>query len=180
MTMTEDVTVNDAPGWLAERFEEERGRLHGVAYRMLGSATEAEDAVQEAWHRLSRSDEGTTEDRAGSLTSVVARVCLDLLRARKPEPEEPFDDGSLADMPRIGYHGQRSPENDTLLADSISAAMLLVLETLSPAERVAFVLHDMLDFSFDDIAPIVDKSPMVTHQLVGRARRRVQQSIALQ
>ncbi len=156
----------DQRDWLAERFEENRTHLHAVAYRMLGSRSEADDAVQEAWLRLSRSDTSGVENLGGWLTTVVARVCLDLLRSRKARPEEPL--GAHLPDPIV------TPEHEALLADSIGLALLVVLETLAPAERVAFVLHDMFDLPFAEIAPIVGKSPAAARQLASRARRRVQ------
>jgi RNA polymerase sigma factor (sigma-70 family) len=156
---------------LAERFEADRARLRSVAYRMLGSPSEAEDAVQEAWLRLSRSDTGGVENLSGWLTTVTARVCLDMLRSRKSRREEPLDDDS--DEP-VASAGEGDPEREILMADSISLALLVVLETLAPAERVAFVLHDMFDVPFDEIAPIVGRSPTAARQLASRARRRVQ------
>src|ERR1700741_4818035 len=138
-------------GWLAEQFEEKRGHLRAVAFRMLGSSTEADDAVQEAWLRLSRSDVSGVDNLAGWLTTVVARVCLDMLRTRKSRREEPLE----ADATKFIDQDDSDAEQDLLMADSMGLALLLVLETLSPAERVAFVLHDMFDLSFDEIAPIV-------------------------
>jgi RNA polymerase sigma-70 factor (ECF subfamily) len=158
---------------LAERFEENRPHLRAVAYRMLGSLSEAEDAVQEAWLRLSRSDVSEVGNLAGWLTTVVSRVCLDMLRSRKSRREDSLDtyvpDPILSrDTPGPG------PEDEAVQADAIGLALLVVLETLSPAERLAFVLHDMFGVSFDEIAEIVDKSPAATRQLASRARRRVQ------
>jgi RNA polymerase sigma-70 factor (ECF subfamily) len=152
--------------WLAERFAENRSRLRAVAYRMLGSAGEAEDAVQETWLKLSRSDTREIENLGGWLTTVVARVCLDMLRSRKSRREDPAS-------PVPDAAGGRSPEADVALADAIGPALLVVLEMLAPAERVAFVLHDMFDFTFDEIAPIVDRTPAAARQLASRARRRV-------
>jgi RNA polymerase sigma factor (sigma-70 family) len=166
---------------LADRFEAHRDHLRRVAHRMLGAVGEADDAVQEAWLRLSRSDGGAVDNLGGWLTTVVARVCLDMLRARKSRREEPADrhpadlvaradgDAGPADAPLAP-----GPERELLLADSVGVALLVVLETLAPAERVAFVLHDMFDLSFDDIAPIVGRSTVATRQLASRARRRVQ------
>jgi RNA polymerase sigma-70 factor, ECF subfamily len=155
--------------WLAHQFEESRGHLRAIAFRMLGSSGEADDAVQEAWLRLSRSDVTGVDNLTGWLTTVVARVCLDMLRSRKARREEPLDlespDALLEDA---------DAEHDLVMADSLGLALLLVLETLTPAERVAFVLHDMFDVSFDEIAPIVDRSPVAARQLASRARRRVQ------
>jgi RNA polymerase sigma factor (sigma-70 family) len=166
----EDVTV-DENEWLATRFEERRLHLRGVAYRMLGSVTEAEDAVQEAWLRLSHRDAGRIDNLGGWLTTVVARVCLDMLRTRNSRGEEPLD-GQLPD-PIVVREDSSDPEDAALLADSLGLALLVVLNTLSPAERVAFVLHDMFAVPFEEIAPIVDRSPAAARQLASRARRRV-------
>jgi RNA polymerase sigma-70 factor (ECF subfamily) len=160
----------DREKFLADQFEANRARLRAVAYRMLGSQSEAEDAVQEAWLRLSRSDAGAVDNLAGWLTTVVARLCLDMLRSRKSRREEPLDDS--VPEPLVG--GADQPDHDALMADSVGLALLVVLETLNPAERVAFVLHDMFDLPFDEIAPIVDRSPDAARQLASRARRRVQ------
>jgi RNA polymerase sigma-70 factor, ECF subfamily len=162
----------DQDQWLAERFEANRTRLRAVAYRMLGSQSEADDAVQEAWMRLSRSDTSEVENLSGWLTTVVSRVCLDMLRSRASRREEPLDaDGFEA----IGSRANGSDvEREALLADSVGLALLVVLETLAPAERVAFVLHDMFDLPFDEIAPIVGRSATAARQLASRARRRVQ------
>jgi RNA polymerase sigma factor (sigma-70 family) len=151
---------------LAERFEVDRAHLRGVAYRMLGSATEADDAVQEAWLRLSRSDTSGVDNLTGWLTTVVARVCLTMLQARGRR-EEPVD--ALPDAVADGD----GPEEETVLADSVGLALLVVLDTLTPAERLAFVLHDMFAVPFDEIAPIVGRTPAATRQLASRARRRV-------
>jgi RNA polymerase sigma factor (sigma-70 family) len=158
--------------WLAERFEENRTHLRTVAYRMLGSPSEADDAVQEAWLRLSRSDTSGVENLGGWLTTVVARVCLDMLRSRTSRREEPL--GDQVPEPAVGRDGRLDPEHEALLGDSVGLALLVVLETLSPAERVAFVLHDMFDLPFEEIAPIVGRSPAAARQLASRARRRVQ------
>src|SRR6266542_428438 len=155
--------------WLATRFEENRGHLRAVAYRMLGSRSEADDAVQEAWIRLGRSDTSGVENLGGWLTTVVARVCLDMLRSRKARGEEPL--GSEAPEEIVS---PEDPEREAVMADSVGLALLVVLETLPPAERVAFVLHDMFDLPFDEIAPIVGRSPAAARQLASRARRRVQ------
>ena len=162
----------DEREWLAERFEASRGHLRTVAYRMLGSPSEADDAVQEAWLRLSRSGANGVENLDGWLTTVVARVCLDMLRSRKARREEPL----LADAPGPVASGEDAadPEQQALLADSVGLALLVVLERLAPAERVAFVLHDMFNLPFDEIAPIVGRSPVAARQLASRARRRVQ------
>ena len=157
---------------LAHRFEENRGRLRAVAYRMLGSLSEAEDAVQEAWLRLSRSGGDGVENLSGWLTTVVGRVCLDLLRSRSSRREDPLDPG-LPD-PVVSSAEGTDPEHEALLADSVGLALLVVLETLPPAERLAFVLHDMFAVPFDEIAPIVDRTPATARQLASRARRRVQ------
>jgi RNA polymerase sigma factor (sigma-70 family) len=164
------VTVEERD-WLAERFEEKRTHLRAVAYRMLGSVSEADDAVQEAWLRLSRSDTSSVENLGGWLTTVVARVCLDMLRSRQSRREEPFD--AQAPEPIVSREDGIDPEHEALLGDSVGLALLVVLETLAPAERVAFVLHDMFDLPFDEIAPIVGRSPDAARQLASRARRRV-------
>ncbi len=156
----------DENHWLAQRFDENRGRLRGVAYRMLGSASEAEDAVQEAWLKLSRSDTSEVENLGGWLTTIVARVCLDMLRSRASRREAPL--ASAADAP-----SESNPEADVALADATGPAILIILEMLAPAERVAFVLHDMFNLSFEEIAPIVNRTPAATRQLASRARRRV-------
>ena len=156
---------------LAERFEANRTRLRTVAYRMLGSASEAEDAVQEAWLRLSRSETGGIENLGGWLTTVVARVCLDMLRSRRPQREEALS--TRVSEPIARREDGSDPEQEALLADSVGLALLVVLQTLAPAERVAFVLHDMFDLPFDEIAPIVGRSPGAARQLASRARRRV-------
>jgi RNA polymerase sigma factor (sigma-70 family) len=162
----------DERDWLAERFEEHRTRLRAVAYRMLGSLGEADDAVQEAWLRLSRTDPGEVENLGGWLTTVVARVSLNMLRSRKVRREEPL--GVHLPDPIIDRADGTDPEHEALLADSVGLALLVVLETLSPAERLAFVLHDIFAVPFDEIAPIVDRSPVAARQLASRARRRVQ------
>jgi RNA polymerase sigma-70 factor (ECF subfamily) len=161
----------DERDWLADRFEENRSHLRGVAYRMLGSLSEADDAVQEAWLRLSRADTRSVENLGGWLTQVVARVCLDMLRSRKSRREESLDAPGLA-QPATRADGV-DPEQEALLADSVGLALLVVLEMLEPAERLAFVLHDMFGVPFDEIAPIVDRSSAATRQLASRARRRV-------
>jgi RNA polymerase sigma factor (sigma-70 family) len=157
---------------LAEQFEANRKHLGTVAYRMLGSRSEAEDAVQEAWLRLSRTDTADVENLGGWLTTVVARVCLDMLRSKKSRREEPLN--AYAPDEIEDREESANPERDTLMADSVGLAMLVVLEMLTPAERVAFVLHDMFDLPFDDIAPIVGRTPTAARQLASRARRRVQ------
>ncbi|MFE9443658.1 RNA polymerase sigma factor SigJ [Streptomyces sp. NPDC006602] len=158
---------------LAERFEEHRGHLRAVAYRMLGSLAEAEDAVQETWLKLSRTDAGDIRNLGGWLTTVVGRVCLDLLRSRTVRREDPLDDTFVPD-PVIRPLTRTDPEEEVLQADSVGLALLVVLETLEPAERLAFVLHDMFAVPFDDIASILERSPAATRQLASRARRRVQ------
>jgi RNA polymerase sigma factor (sigma-70 family) len=161
----------DEHDWLAARFEEHRTHLRAVAYRMLGSLSEAEDAIQEAWLRLSRADTSEVENLGGWLTTVVARVCLDLLRSRKSRREESLD--AQVVEPIVSRETGIDPEHEAVLADSVGLAMLVVLETLAPAERVAFVLHDMFDLPFDEIAPIVGRSPTAARQLASRARHRV-------
>jgi RNA polymerase sigma factor (sigma-70 family) len=161
----------DEREYLAQQFEDHRDHLRAVAYRMLGSVSEADDAVQETWLRLSRSDDSKVENLGGWLTTVVARVCLDMLRSRKSRREEPL--GPHVPEPIVSRADGVDPEHETLLADSVGLALQVVLETLTPAERLAFVLHDMFGVSFDDIAPIVDRSPAAARQLASRARRRV-------
>jgi RNA polymerase sigma-70 factor (ECF subfamily) len=158
--------------FLAEQFESNRNHLRRVAYRMLGSPAEADDAVQEAWLRLARSDAGEIGNLGGWLTTVVARVCLDMLRGRKSRREDPM--GPDVAEPIVGREGGIDPEQEVQMADSVGLAMLVVLETLAPAERIAFVLHDMFDLSFDEIAPIVGRSATAARQLASRGRRRVQ------
>jgi RNA polymerase sigma-70 factor, ECF subfamily len=161
----------DEQGWLIERFEENRPRLRGMAYRMLGSLSEAEDAVQEAWLRLNRSDASTVDNLGGWLTTVVSRVCLDMLRSRKSRREEPM-------VPQVTertiLRGEGAdPEGEAVLADSVGVALLVVLNTLTPAERLAFVLHDLFAVPFDQIGSIVGRTPAAAKQLASRARRRV-------
>ena len=163
--------MNDAE-WLAERFETHRAHLRAVAYRMLGSLSEADDAVQESWLRLSRSDTSDVGNLGGWLTTVVARVSLDMLRSRKSRREESWD--VLVPDPIISREDGIDPEHQALLADSVGLALLVVLDTLNPAERLAFVLRDMFAVPFDEIAPIVGRSEAATRQLASRARRRVQ------
>jgi RNA polymerase sigma factor (sigma-70 family) len=158
----------DEKNFLAEKFEANRTRLRAVAYRMLGSRSEVDDAVQEAWLRLNRSDAGDIENFSGWLTTVVARVCLDMLRSRKSRREEPF--GPQVPEPIANPENEQEAE----LADSVGTALLVVLETLTPAERLAFVLHDMFAVPFEEIAPIVGRTPAAARQLASRARRRVQ------
>jgi RNA polymerase sigma factor (sigma-70 family) len=162
----------DEKQWLAERFEANRARLKGVAYRMLGSLSDADDAVQEAWLRVAPADTSDVENLGGWLTTVVARVCLNKLQSRKSRREEPLDAG--VPDPIVSREGGTDPEHETLLADSVGLALLVVLDTLAPSERVAFVLHDVFGVSFDEIAPIVGRSPAAARQLASRARRRVQ------
>ncbi len=162
----------DEHDWLAEQFEAKRSHLRAVAYRMLGSLSEADDAVQESWLRLSRADTSGVENLGGWLTTVVARVCLDMLRSRNSRREEPLD----AHVPEQNMNPDHAsdPEYEALLADSVGLALLVVLNTLAPAERLAFVLHDIFAMPFVEIAPIVGRSPTATRQLASRARRRVQ------
>jgi RNA polymerase sigma factor (sigma-70 family) len=157
--------------YLAQQFENHRAHLRAVAYRMLGSTSEADDAVQEAWLRLSRSDTSEVDNLGGWLTTVVARVCLDMLRSRKSRREEPL--GPHVPDPLVSFQDEVDPEHQALLADSVGLALLVVLETLTPAERLAFVLHDMFGVPFDDIAPLVERTPGAARQLASRARRRV-------
>lgn len=163
---------------LGDRFEANRKHLYRVAYRMLGSPAEAEDAVQEAWLRLSRAGADDVDNLSGWLTTVVARVCLDMLRSRKARREEPLEipdeNGGEEKPAAAAVQGTIDPEQEALLADSVGLALLVVLQTLAPAERVAFVLHDMFDLSFDEIASVVGRTPVATRQLASRARRRVQ------
>jgi RNA polymerase sigma-70 factor (ECF subfamily) len=161
----------DKQDWLAERFETNRTHLKAVAYRMLGSFSEADDAVQESWLRLNRADAAGIENLRGWLTTVVARVCLDILRARKTRREEAMD--TPRPLSTVIDSGS-NPEGEALLAESVSEALLVVLDTLAPAERVAFVLHDMFAMPYEDLAPIVGRSPEATRQLASRGRRRVQ------
>jgi RNA polymerase sigma-70 factor (ECF subfamily) len=162
----------DEHDFLAEQFEEHRTRLRAVAYRMLGSLTEADDAVQETWLRLNRTDADEVENLGGWLTTVVARVSLNMLRSRRSRREEPLD--MRMPEPIVDRADGTNPEHEALLADSVGLALLVVLETLNPAERLAFVLHDMFAVPFDEIAPIVGRSPEAARQLASRARRRVQ------
>jgi RNA polymerase sigma-70 factor (ECF subfamily) len=162
----------DERDWLAQQFDEHRTRLRSVAYRMLGSLSEADDAVQEAWLRLNRSDAGEIDNLGAWLTTVVGRVALNMLRSRHRRREDP--PGVHQPEPVIDREDGVDPEHEALLADSVGLALLVVLETLSPAERLAFVLHDMFAVPFDEIAPMVDRSPEATRQLASRARRRVQ------
>src|SRR5829696_2893752 len=166
----------DDQDWLAERFEANRSHLRGVAYRMLGSLTEADDAVQEAWVRLSRTDTSDVENMRAWLTTVVGRVCLNMLRSRTTRRESSLDT-HLPD-PVVSPQDGIDPEQEALLADSVGLALLVVLDTLTPAERVAFVLHDVFAIPFYQIAPIVDRSAPATRQLASRARARVQRQDA--
>ena len=161
----------DERDWLAERFEGHRQHLQAVAYRMLGSVSDAEDAVQESWLRLSRADPGAVDNLGGWLTTVVGRVCLDMLRARRARHEDYV--GSWLPEPIVTIETEGDPEQEALLADSVGMALLVVLETLTPAERLAFVLHDMFGVPFEEIAGIVDRSPAAARQLASRGRRRV-------
>ena len=161
--------------WLAERFEENRPHLRAVAYRMLGSSTEADDAVQETWLRLSHAGVGGVENLGGWLTTIVARVSLNMLRSRTLRREEPMDPPTTG-QPVAPPPNGTDPEHEAVLADSVGLALLVVLDTLTPAERLAFVLHDMFAVPFEEIAPIVERSPVATRQLASRARRRVQEA----
>jgi RNA polymerase sigma factor (sigma-70 family) len=160
-----------SPDWLAEQFEQHRAHLRAVAYRMLGSASEADDAVQESWIRLGRTDVSDVQNLRAWLTTVVSRVCLDILRTRTSRKEDALD--TYVPDPVI-TRADRDPESDVVLADSVGLALLVVLEKLEPAERLAFVLHDVFGMTFEEIAPVVDRSVVATRQLASRARRRVQ------
>ena len=166
----------DEQDWLAQRFEEHRSHLRAVAYRMLGSISEADDAVQEAWLRLSRSETSGVENLGGWLTTVVGRVCLDMLRSRTSRRVVPLGEplGTRVPEPLVSRADGIDPEHEALLADSVGLALLVVLQTLTPAERLAFVLHDMFSVPFEEIAPVVGRSPTAARQLASRARRRVQ------
>ncbi|WP_328843972.1 sigma-70 family RNA polymerase sigma factor [Streptomyces sp. NBC_00258] len=157
--------------WLTEGFEEHRPRLHAMAYRMLGSASEADDALQDAWLRVGRADTDSVENIGGWLTTVVARVCLNMLRSREHRREESLE--AREPVPARGQDDGRDPEEEALLADSVGVALLVVLDTLSPAERLSFVLHDMFAVPFDEIGPMLERSPAAVRQLASRARRRV-------
>lgn len=161
----------DEDEWLAERFEEHRDHLRAVAYRMLGSHAEADDAVQDAWLRVTRSDPERVENLGGWLTTIVARVCLNMLRSRGARRELPLD--SHVPDPLVSIHPESQPEEDALLADSVGLALLVVLDTLTPAERLAFVLHDMFDLPFEEVASMMERTPTAARQLASRARRRV-------
>jgi RNA polymerase sigma factor (sigma-70 family) len=169
--------VDDERDWLAERFEAHRTHLRAVAYRMLGSLAEADDAVQEAWLRLHRSDTSEVANLGGWLTTVVGRVCLDMLRSRRTRREMPMSP-HIPD-PIISPEGGDDPEHEALLADSVGLALLVVLDTLTPAERLAFVLRDMFAVPFEEIAPLVGRTPAAARQLASRARRRVQGTAAV-
>jgi RNA polymerase sigma-70 factor (ECF subfamily) len=161
----------DENQWLADRFEEHRAHLRAVAYRMLGSLTEADDAVQDTWLRLSRAGASNVENLGGWLTTIVARVCLNMLRSRNTRREESL--GIHIPDPVISPEGALQPDEEAVLADSVGLALLVVLDSLSPAERLAFVLHDMFELPFEEIAPMVGRSPAAARQLASRARRRV-------
>src|SRR5262245_24503694 len=161
----------DEGEWLAERFEEHRTHLRAVAYRMLGSLSEADDAVQDAWLRLSRSDTRAVDNLSGWLTTLVARACLDILRSRRTRREQPLD--AHVPEPVVSREGEIDPEQQALLAEGVGLALLVVLDTLAPAERLAFVLHDTFAVPFDQIAAIVGCSPTAARQLASRARRRI-------
>src|SRR5690349_261753 len=161
----------DETTWLADQFEAQRPHLRAVAYRLLGSPSEADDAVQESWLRLRRADPGDVANLGGWLTTVVARICLDMLRARKARREEPLPDAGPE--PPLPSAAGGNPEAAALLADAVGLALLVVLDTLTPAERLAFVLHDLFAVPFTEIAPLVGRSPLAARQLASRARRRV-------
>ncbi|MGI8870963.1 MAG: sigma-70 family RNA polymerase sigma factor, partial [Mycobacteriales bacterium] len=162
---------------LAQRFEQDRAHLRAVAYRMLGSISEADDAVQEAWLRLHRSDTAAVTNLTAWLTTVVGRICLNMLRSRKSRREDPLD--AHVPDPIVGRLDTAAPEEEAILVDSVGLALLVVLETLTPAERLAFVLHDVFGMPFDEIAPIVDRTPTAARQLASRARRRVRGNTAV-
>ena len=166
------MTEND---WLAERFEEHRAHLRGVAYRMLGSLPEADDAIQEAWLRVSRAGVSDVENLRGWLTTIVARVSLNVLRSRRSRREDPL--GVHLPDPVIDSDESANPEHQALLADSVGLALQVVVDTLPPAERLAFVLHDIFDLPFDEIAPILERTPAAARQLASRGRRRVQGAV---
>jgi RNA polymerase sigma-70 factor (ECF subfamily) len=169
--------MNENEG-LTSQFEEHRSQLRAIAYRMLGSLSEAEDAVQETWLRLNRTNSNEIQNLGGWLTTVVSRICLNILRSRKTQHEQPLPEpaSSNEEQDLISRDRASDPESEAVMADSVGLAMLVVLETLSPAERVAFVLHDVFEAPFEEIAPIVDRTPAATRQLASRARRRVQGS----
>src|SRR5437660_1775845 len=174
----EGIELMNKHEWLAEQFEANRTHLQAVAYRMLGSLSEADDAVQESWLRLSRSDTSAIENLGGWLTTVVARVCLDMLRSRNSRREESLE--ATVPEPIPSREGGIDPEQEALLADSVGLALLVVLDTLTPAERLAFVLHDIFAMPFDEIAPIVERSETAARQLASRARRRVRGAAKVQ
>src|SRR5690348_943135 len=157
--------------WLANRFEERRGHLRAVAYQMLGSLTEADDAVQDTWLRVSRAETGEIENFDGWLTTIIARICLNMLRARKTRREDSLE--ARVPDPVVSAEGAIQPEEEALLADSVGLALLVALDTLTPAERLAFVLHDVFDVPFEEIALMVERTPVAVRQLASRARRRV-------
>jgi RNA polymerase sigma factor (sigma-70 family) len=161
----------DSQQWQAEQFEHYRGHLRAVAQRMLGSAAEADDAVQEAWLRLSRSDSAEVENMRAWLTTVVSRICLDMLRARRSRREDLVD--AWSEEPVVALYADEDPEHEVLIADGVGLALMVVLDTLAPAERLAFVLHDMFGVPFEEIGPIIDRNPAAARQLASRARRRV-------
>ena len=160
-----------AQQWQTEQFERNRDHLRAVAYRMLGSGAEADDAVQETWLRVNRTDTDAVENMRGWLTTIVSRICLDMLRARRARREEPVEDWPLE--PVSTFERAQDPEQEALLAESVGLAMLVVLEKLTPGERLAFVVHDMFGFPFEEIAPALERSVPTTRQLASRARRRV-------
>ncbi|MFI7410493.1 sigma-70 family RNA polymerase sigma factor [Streptomyces sp. NPDC049627] len=166
----------DDTDFLAQRFEAHRGHLRAVAHRMLGSTAEAEDAVQEAWFRVSRSDTTRVDNLGGWLTTVVGRVCLDMLRSRKSRAEEPLDTAAPPSSAPAAFASASTagPEQDAVLADTVGVALLVVLDTLTPAERLAFVLHDLFGVPYDEVGAVVDRTPAAARQLASRARRRVQ------
>jgi RNA polymerase sigma factor (sigma-70 family) len=172
----------DENEFLAKRFEANRTHLRAVAYRMLGSLSEADDALQETWLRLSRSDTSSVENLGGWLTTVVGRVCLDMLRSRRSRREESLGESPGVDIPdrNVDRADGGDPEQEAVMADSVGLALLVVLETLTPAERLAFVLHDTFAVPFEEIAPIVGRSPGATRQVASRARRRVRVERALE
>jgi RNA polymerase sigma factor (sigma-70 family) len=161
--------------WLAGRFQEHRSHLRAVAYRMLGSLTEADDAVQDAWERVSRAGADEIENLKAWLTTIVARVCMNMLRSRNTQREEPLEEAYVPD-PIVSAAGGPDPEAEALLADSVGLALQVVIDTLTPAERLAFVLHDMFNLPFDEIAPMVERTPQATRQLASRARRRIKRA----
>ena len=162
----------DDAEWLARRFEAERPHLRAVAYRMLGSLTEADDAIQDTWERVNRAGADDVENFRGWLTTIIARVCLNMLRSRNRRREEPLE--GLVPDPVVSPVRELHPEEEALLADSVGLALQVVIDTLSPAERLAFVLHDMFDLPFEEIGPIVGRTPQTTRQLASRARRQRQ------